>query len=141
MLLTVWLGVIFSFSAQGGDKSGGLSRTITEGVLNIIKPLDREAVFETVHFLIRKGAHFTEYAVLGSLWSNVFSTYPRLNRHLLPTAASASVISAALDEFHQSFVRGRVPAVTDVLIDSVGGLTGVLITMALIYRSNKKAEK
>jgi VanZ family protein len=30
---------------------------------------------------------------------------------------------ASLDEFHQAFVPGRTPAVTDVLIDTTGGAT------------------
>jgi VanZ family protein len=34
---------------------------------------------------------------------------------------------ASSDEFHQSFVPGRGPAFSDVLIDTAGGLTGIIL--------------
>jgi len=34
---------------------------------------------------------------------------------------------ASSDEFHQSFIPGRGPAFTDVLIDTAGGLTGIIL--------------
>jgi VanZ family protein len=37
---------------------------------------------------------------------------------------------AALDEFHQSFVPGRTAAISDVLIDTAGGI-GAQIVVAL----------
>ena len=52
----------------------------------------------------------------------------------VPIAALClSVLYACTDEFHQLFVDGRSAQVTDVLIDSVGALSGVLLTL-LIYR-------
>ena len=35
---------------------------------------------------------------------------------------------AGLDEYHQSFVAGRTPALKDVAIDSAGSVTGIYIT-------------
>jgi VanZ family protein len=34
---------------------------------------------------------------------------------------------AALDEFHQSFVPGRTPAVSDVLLDTAGGIAAQVV--------------
>ena len=35
---------------------------------------------------------------------------------------------ASLDEFHQSFVHGRGPSPKDVMIDSSGAITGIILT-------------
>lgn len=75
-----------------------------------------------LHHIIRKCAHFTEYFVLSLLILRGI----RAGRHgtKLAWAVLAIVIVAgyaSLDEFHQRFVPGRTPAVTDVMIDTTGG--------------------
>ena len=37
-----------------------------------------------------------------------------------------TVIYAALDEFHQSFIPGREPKIRDVVIDSIGSISAIL---------------
>ena len=37
-----------------------------------------------------------------------------------------------LDEYHQSFVAGRGPSITDVGIDSLGVITGIFFVLILI---------
>ena len=67
---------------------------------------------------LRKAAHLFEYGVLALL----------LRRAGLSRAASfvLSVLYAVTDEWHQSFVPGRHGAVSDVLVDAAGALTGLL---------------
>ncbi len=69
--------------------------------------------------LLRKGAHLTEYAILGSLLLRA------LGRGGL--ALAAGVAYAASDEFHQRFVRGRHGSPVDVLIDTVGVSLGIYL--------------
>ena len=45
------------------------------------------------------------------------------------------------DEFHQSFVKSRSASVRDVLIDSGGAISGVLIGAAFGGRGSKKVEE
>jgi VanZ family protein len=68
--------------------------------------------------VLRKGAHLTEYVVLGAL----------LLRALERDAAAfvAGVAYAAADELHQHFVAGRHASPVDVAIDAVGVALGVL---------------
>lgn len=127
------MAVIFSFSAQNGDKSSGLSRTVTEVLIDVVKPQNRAEAFDSMHFFVRKAAHFTEYAILGVLWSLVLSTYPKLKASRGLIAFAASVIWAVLDEFHQSFVANRTPAIMDVCIDSSGALLAILIFSAIFW--------
>ncbi|MEK6275479.1 MAG: VanZ family protein [Actinomycetota bacterium] len=69
--------------------------------------------------MLRKGAHLTEYAILGALLLRA------LGSEVL--AVAAGVAYAATDELHQHFVRGRHGAPLDVVIDAVGITLGVLL--------------
>jgi VanZ family protein len=64
-------------------------------------------------------AHFTEYAVLAALW--IWALVPELGRRRgLIAAVAISVLYAAGDEWHQSFVEGRDSDPVDFLIDCCG---------------------
>ena len=83
----------------------------------------------TIHFLTRKVAHFSEYAVLGTLSARAFasSAMDFIQRHWFQMALLLIVCSALLDEFHQSFVPGRTASIYDSAIDVAGGLTALLV--------------
>jgi VanZ family protein len=93
----VWAAVIFTFSSIPSLSTG-------------------LGTWDTV---LRKGAHVTEYAVLGAL------LYRALVRE--PLALATGIAYAATDEFHQHFVRGRHASPVDVAIDAVGVSLGMLI--------------
>jgi VanZ family protein len=93
----VWAAVIFTFSSIPSLSTG-------------------LGTWDTV---LRKGAHVTEYAVLGAL------LYRALRRE--PLALAAGIAYAATDELHQHFVRGRHASPVDVAIDAVGVSLGMLI--------------
>jgi VanZ family protein len=76
--------------------------------------------------ILRKGAHLTEYAVLGGL------LYRALGRE--PLALAVGIAYAATDELHQYFVRGRHASPVDVAIDAVGVASGMLIWLRLRER-------
>ncbi len=69
---------------------------------------------------LRKGAHFAEYALLCAL---LF----RALRGRLALAWTLTVLYAVSDEFHQSFVDGRVGTPRDVVIDATGALAAALL--------------
>jgi VanZ family protein len=73
----------------------------------------------TWDLVLRKIAHFCEYAILGALLLRA------LGREA--PAVAAGVAYAATDELHQHFVPGRHAAFRDVAIDAAGVLTGVLL--------------
>jgi len=82
--------------------------------------------------LMRKATHFAEYFVLTGLWWWALSTRIDPGR-ALPVAVAISVTYAISDEWHQSFVDGRVGTWRDVVIDSAGALTAAW----LIARSSR----
>ncbi len=69
--------------------------------------------------LLRKGAHFAEYAILGALLLRA------LGREWV--AVAAGVAYAASDELHQHFVPGRHGSPFDVALDAVGVALGVYL--------------
>jgi VanZ family protein len=80
----------------------------------------------TWDLVLRKLAHFGEYAVLGLLLVRAFGREP--------LAGATGVAYAATDELHQHFVRGRHAAFRDVAIDSAGVLAGLLLARRFRWR-------
>jgi len=70
-------------------------------------------------------AHFTEYAVLATLW--LWALYPALGPRALAVAAGISILYAISDEYHQSFVEGRDSDPLDVIIDAAGVAAALLL--------------
>lgn len=75
-------------------------------------------------FLLRKGAHVTEYAVLAYLLTRAMDPAVRARRAAM-AAFILSVLYAGSDEAHQAFVAGRQPAGTDIVVDAVGAWIGI----------------
>jgi VanZ family protein len=73
--------------------------------------------------VLRKGAHLTEYAILGALLLRA------LGRAVPAVAAGA--LYAASDELHQHFVSGRHASPLDVLLDTAGVAVGVYVLRRL----------
>ncbi len=93
---------------------------------------EQEAFAERINHPVRKCAHATEYAILGSfLAGTVIGSRHNNNRRiqfLLCLLIGAAY--AATDELHQLFVPGRAGKFTDVLIDSGGVIIGLLVACA-----------
>lgn len=131
----LWMAVIFAFSAQTGVDSGNLSGGIVSHLLSLwphwdeFAPATQEQWLSVAGFLVRKGAHFTEYAILGVLLMLAWTHTPPKTGMWPKAALSAAMglLYASGDEWHQSFVPGRGPAVRDVLIDFSGAVVGVLL--------------
>ena len=89
--------------------------------------------------VVRKIAHFSEYALLVACWWRALRTVTSPNR-ALALAYAITVAYAATDEFHQTFVAGRVGTVHDVLIDAAGAAVAVaLIVLATRRRARTPA--
>jgi VanZ family protein len=93
----VWAAVIFAFSSIPSLSSG----------------------LGTWDYVLRKGAHMTEYAILALLLVRATGSYA--------WALSLTVAYAASDELHQTFVRGRHGSPIDVGIDTAGALIGLAL--------------
>ena len=127
-LLIMNLIFIWGNSLLPGEISGAFSRWVKE--LLGIAPGDPH----TGHGLLRKIAHFTEFACLGLClqWLHGMLQKPAWRSLALGCAA------ACLDETIQMFVPDRGPAFTDVLIDTSGVLCGILLLLAVLRLRRRK---
>lgn len=82
-----------------------------------------------MHFLTRKAAHFSEYAVLAFLARRAFisSSSSFIERNWFQLGLILVVVYALLDELHQRFEPTRTASIYDSAIDVAGGLTVLLI--------------
>lgn len=125
--LIFWLCVIAYFSS-GNASMSNTSRVIRPILLFFFPDLDDVSVL-TVQVSIRKTAHFVTYFTLALLASRAFATskISFLRRLWFAFAFLIMLITASLDEFHQSYLSTRTGSGYDVLLDSIGGATAILI--------------
>jgi VanZ family protein len=127
--------VIFNFSGQDGEKSGNMSRLISEKCVEIWGALTvRNWSDETIGSIsryfenpVRKLGHFAEYTCMGMLVFPLLSQWLEVGRKQYFLTALWVFISAGIDEFHQLFVPGRYGSLADVLLDTCGGVFGIFV--------------
>ena len=78
--------------------------------------------------VLRKLAHMVEFGLLWWLWRRALGSGSAV------PAAAIAVAYAVSDEFHQSFVEGRVGSPVDVLIDA----TGVALAFAVVRARERR---
>ena len=140
-MVIVMIG-IFVFSMMPGEQSGDTSRSFLMTIAHIVegithKDFSAESI-EAWHHFVRKGAHFTEYAVLGMTVVYAFGERLKKAARIIPVALTICALYAASDEIHQYFVENRVGSASDVLLDSAGALAGIVIFLLLTRK--KRAE-
>ncbi|PAF24565.1 hypothetical protein CHH61_18060 [Shouchella clausii] len=81
-----------------------------------------------VEFFLRKGAHFVSFFVIGALACRLFAYIFRL-RFASFFALLFVIGYASFDEYRQSLVPDRTPLLEDVLLDTAGGITGILLVV------------
>jgi VanZ family protein len=123
--LVAWLAFI-SFASSDSFSATNTSRIIGPLVLWLF-PSTTPHHLDVIHLVVRKLAHFSEYALLGILAARAFrtSTNPTIQRRWLLISLSIIVSYALIDEYHQSFVPSRTASIFDSLIDMSGGLAAL----------------
>lgn len=127
----------------------------------------QQTIAEKLDYPVRKAAHMTEYAVFAVLisldiyyiteiknkrrtvngkFSQTGKNYESFNgyKNGKKNAVIAIIIVAlyaSTDEIHQLFVPGRAGLFTDVLIDTAGGIIGVIVTYFVIRGLKRVIEK
>lgn len=132
---------IFSNSAASASTSNGMSLTVSEWVRPVLNTVGLHPETDFLNFVIRKLAHFSEYALLGVLIGLAYRLQPwswmKGKVALLPF-----FIIPVLDENLQRFSSGRSCELRDMLIDSAGMAVGMMLVIALlIMLSNRKKQE
>ena len=150
LLITICVMVmIFFFSSQDGEESSSTSTRVLDVILSLFikdysKLADEEKLvyIDMYSYIIRKAAHFTEFALLGFFSFSFLSTLERRigNKKRFLISFIYGVFYASFDEAHQLFTPSRSGSIKDVLIDSSGVFTGVTIAILIFYFLEKRKE-
>ena len=142
LFLIVWLVVIFMFSNDKADASSAKSDTIASKIGNIVEHITghecSDDTLDIIIFIVRKTAHFLEYLILGILVINVIKDYKELEIKYIITGVLLCMLYSISDEIHQLFISGRSCEVRDVLVDTLGSITGIYIYQFLYKRKLNK---
>ena len=117
------MAIIFYFSSRPANQSAGQSSVVT---LFLQRLFHTEAITE---HMVRKFAHFTEFAGLGFLINTAL--YYSIGKQTLPLGIAIGSAYAGTDEIHQIFVDGRSCQFTDWALDTAGIVTGAIIFLIL----------
>lgn len=138
---------IFCFSAQPVIASSKSSQMIANIIFDLYEKISNTPLLEEIkvqkmeliEHIVRKGAHFSEYALLAGMIMLHWAVREKKRKELIVLSILLSAIYAMTDEFHQTFVTGRAGRVTDVLIDTSGAIVGTLIfyILSLLIRKRK----
>ncbi len=142
--------LIYGFSDQVGEISGGLSLAVTEKLVVIVRHLAGRRVegmdlVTILHPFVRKAAHMGEYAVLFFLLFMSFAAMMRATR-AMSVAIFTSFLYACADEYHQTQIEGRAGVWTDVCVDMTGVLAAVMVLLFIYagwqgYDEHRKERK
>lgn len=135
ILIFVICFAIFCFSAQNGEASSEISGSITYKIVNLLNPQfevlsesEQIIIMDNFHRIIRKAAHFTIFASLGFFTFGFLYTFKSFNTLIYFIYSEIFVFFyATTDEIHQLFVENRSGQFSDVLLDSLGGIVGILL--------------
>ena len=145
LLIAVYI-MIFLFSADDAAESSSLSVAVTRKLINLYyhffsgnnnAVLTVPAVTGDAEAIVRKMAHFTEYMAVGFLSFGIAVIWMQRIKAGIVAVTLQVFLSAGLDEIHQYFVPGRYASFRDVLIDTAGGIAGIMIVF-LMYKIRKR---
>lgn len=144
ILLSISIGMTIAFiwgnSLLSAQESMKLSRTFER----FVKPIALALPFRRYHtragisLLTRKLAHFAQFFVLGAQLSTLsWLLRPVVTSALFWVSFLISALVAFMDEGFQFLSAGRAPMFSDVLIDALGAMAG-LITLWIPLRIVEK---
>lgn len=140
-----WYRLIWGFSAQTADVSGGLSDRLLWRLLALVSPAfaaadpsTQNAAVELLSFVERKAAHMFLYFVLALLLWLAVAPLLRRNKHQIAAVMALCAALASLDEWHQLSVPGRSGQVRDVLIDLTGAATALALSALLLWVARRR---
>ncbi|MCD8007726.1 MAG: VanZ family protein [Clostridiales bacterium] len=119
---------IFSNSLEIGSASSLRSQEVTALLNRYLSPVG----LSLTEAVVRKLAHFAEYALLAFWFTLCLRVYTRHYIRHISWPLFLVLLVANMDETLQTYVANRNGSVRDVWIDFGGGMTGVLAALVII---------
>ncbi len=134
-----WALVIFSMSTE--TFSAEHTATVIGPLLRWLVPSLTEPQFRSIHYFIRKSAHFSEYFVFCLLlYRGVRGGRKGWRWSWGLGALFCAAGYSALDEIHQAFVVGRMASAYDSLLDSAGAFAAFAV-LWLWFRRRRSVDE
>ena len=127
---------IWDNSLQNGGSSDGFSLIFAEWLAPIADKLGFYGNIWALNRIVRKLAHLTEFTILGGVLYVVLRHY--IEYGTVVKTIGVGIVIACLDEFIQLFSLGRSSQLSDVLIDTIGIIIGILVVKLAYYISHDK---
>ena len=134
--------LIFLMSSKNGTASNNISGSFIRVIINFLNrdfenlpKSEQLLIIESCQFFVRKTAHFSIFAALGFFAVGFLNTY--INFRYLKSGVFSLIfvfLYAVSDEIHQLFTLDRSGQISDVIIDTCGGIFGIVI-MSLIFKT------
>jgi len=144
--ILVLVSIIFYSSLSSGHESNTASETVTllivnavSGILNLPPVKPNSELFDIIHAIVRKLAHFMEYFILCSLIYYACRKFSISAKKAKLISLISIFVLACIDETIQFFVPGRDGRVTDVIIDMSGALFALVIIKFLDIMAFRKS--
>ncbi len=147
-ITVILMAGIFFFSAQRVE-SGDLSDSVADKVMDadifdfsIFSAVSsgRKTVDLFVKQMVRKVAHVILYLALGFSLRVCLESWLGKRKGLMISSALIGIMYGATDELHQLFVPGRSGELSDVILDGLGVLAGVLLATGIIFLIRKSGK-
>lgn len=103
----------------------------------ILVSIEERGYYLFVEFLIRKGTHFLYFGMIALA---VYAALPKFKYRVL-TAAILTMLFAIADEFHQSLTSGRTATAQDVMLDTAGAISALLLWKFIKTLQQRKIAK
>jgi VanZ family protein len=124
-LVFLWFSIIYYFT-ESPAFTGENTASIIDDIIQKLQLKHMNNIsdgFLSWNYIVRKLAHLSVFGMLAFLaWKAMYS-----RRFAWLGAWGIAVLCAIFDEWHQSFQPGRVPLVSDVLIDALGAAFALLL--------------
>jgi VanZ family protein len=138
--VVLWAGFIFYFSTD--TFSSAKTAAAYGGLISRLFPSLTTQQIQTVDLVVRKFGHWAEYCIFAVLLMRAIDAGPRTSWNWRSAfwALVLVLVYAASDELHQAFVPSRSALIADVLIDFLGGASGVLWMYTLSKRRQAREQ-
>lgn len=145
LIVLICMFTIFSFSSdndvESNKKSDGvIIRTCKLFLKKDLSEKEQRKYIEKYVVFVRKTAHFSIYLLLGLSIISLIKEYRQVDIKAIIIALIVSILYAISDEIHQIFVSGRSGELFDVIIDSLGSITGIYLYYLYTKIRRKKHE-
>lgn len=132
ILLALLLIFIWGNSMLSREQSVAQSSAFSALIEPVLDFLKSKGIPVTQH-LVRKFAHFAEFAALGAVLGLILNAKDHRRPFNFSYVIFCGITVAVIDEAIQLFSEGRGSRVQDVLLDTSGMITGLVVVTLVVF--------